>query len=484
MSTPPPAPRTLLTGALLLLGAAAILSGAAQKDETSASQLPAELRGAKVYQFPDETKTGKPAENPVIYRKISYEDINLDRLLLNLFLSVKPVERAATVRKIYFQDVRVNGVPVHLETFEQEFKLSKKEVVDLPAPLKCSMVFSDLDSLAPVKEIINKDNLQITGQSFILVKLNPLEKLALRTKQLVLPVALNEDVPLQMFSGNPLLQMAASRILDTLTDPSATAAVALAKEHLAKLTESRALMSTARPSLYLLYCEYVLRNPKTRAAEKFSQSGTGFVVSAEGKLVTAKRVVQPWKFDPQIVFMTERFHLELEARSVTISAWPAGAQVLSADGQPNSQTASSTEKQTLRVLKTAPDRMEKRDYRNPDSGDQASLTLHAAGENDVAVLQLVGSAFQPLAFADPAVKVGPELQTTLFGFPFGLSQTQANPQPIAVKAATAGSLIMLEHVLNPGESGAPLLTSEGKVLALAGGTNECIPIQTLRTLMQ
>ena len=469
---------------LLFLSGFAILAAAPQKkDDTPAEQLPPELRGAKVYHFPDEKKSGKPMENPAIYKNLTYQDINFERLLLNLYVSIKPVERAATIRKIYFQDVRVNGVPVHIETFDQEFKLSKKEAVDLPAPLKCALVFSDLDSVAPVKEIVNQGKLQVTGQSFIEVKLNPLEKLAVRAKRLVLPVQLKEEVPLQMFSGNPLLQTAAITILDTLSDPSSAAASALGKQHVAKLSEDRGLESFGKPSLYFLYCEYALRNPQTQATEKFSQSGTGFVVSPEGKLLTAKRVVQPWKFDPQVALLMDRFQLELDPQSYRLAAWPVDVP-LSPDGQPDFEKASSTEKQTLKLLETAPDRMEKKDCQDPDSGERATLSLHAPGEGDLAVLQLVGGKFQPLALADAATAVGPDVKTALLAFPFGLNQARTNAQIIHVRAAREGPLITLDHQLNPGEIGAPLLTAEGKVLGLASGANQCIPIEAVRTLIQ
>ena len=89
-------------------------SNAAQHENP---QLPPELHGAKIYHFPEKAQPGKPAENPVIYKSITYADINLERLLLNLFISVKPVDRAATIQKIYFQDVRVGGIPVHTGNF-------------------------------------------------------------------------------------------------------------------------------------------------------------------------------------------------------------------------------------------------------------------------------------------------------------------------------------------------------------------------------
>jgi hypothetical protein len=459
-------------------------AGPAFQNDSPAGQLPAELRGVKVYHLNLEKKPEMAPEKLVLIKNLSYQDISLERLVLNLYLSIKPVDRAATIERIYFQDVRVNAVPVHLETFEQEFQLSKKEVIDLPAPMKCSIVFAELDSLKPVAEILAKDAIQVTGESFVEVKLSGVEKLAMRSKQLVIPMALNQQVPLNLFSGNPLLQMAASKIMETLSDPSSAAALALARDHSAKLAEGQTLTAAARPALYFLYCEYALVDPKTQAAEKFSQSGTGFVASPEGKLLTAKRVVQPWKFDPQIAFLIARYHLAFDPKSYRLYAWPAGARVKSPDGGLDFQMAASSEKGTLKLLKTAPDRVQKKDYQDPDSGERATLELEAEGENDLALLQLAGANFKPLAFADSEGQTSEAAPKALFGFPFGLSQSQADPRAVDVQATTENGAVTLERLLNPGEAGAPLLTADGKVLAIASGAKQCVPIQAARKLIQ
>ncbi len=456
--------------------------GGAGLQPPSPPQLPSELRGAKVYRFPEDGKSGQGMGSPVIYRDISYQDLNFERLALNLAVSVKPVDRAAMVQRVFFQDIRVNGVPLHVETFDKPFKLSKTEVVNLPAPLKCSIIFAELDSFKPVQEIVNQDKLLVTGQSYIEVKLSALEKIALRSKQLVIPSPVYDEVPLQMFSGSPLLKIAAGKILDTLADPSSTAAMALAKQHVAKLRESQMLDSLARPGLYFLYCEYALTDPKTKAQEKFSQTGTGFAVSADGKILTAKRVVQPWKFDPAIAFLMQRYHLEMAQDGYKLCAWPAGASLLSTDGKLDFRAALCTDRQALKILKTAPDQPQAKDYEDPDSGEHATLQLEPAGVNDFAVLQLSGGAYRPLALAD-APQTGSGLMSVLFGFPFGLSHARAIPNPSLVKTSPEGAILNLDHSLNPGESGAPLLTPEGKVLAMAASANQCIPIEAARDLI-
>jgi S1-C subfamily serine protease len=404
-------------------------------------------------------------------------------LLLNLFVSIRPVDRAATVERMYFQDVRINGIPVHIETFEQEFKLSNKETVDLPAPLQCAIIFADLDSMQPVRDLVDKDKIQITGQSFIEVKLSSLEKVALRTKKLVIPTSLNEEVPLNLFQGNPFLRVTADAILDALANPASDAAMKMAKEHLAKTQLDDAVGGKAKSALYLLYTEYRVRDPKSKASEQFSASGTGFVVSADGKLLTTKRAIAPWKFNPQVDFLIEHQHLELDQDSVKTYAWPAGAQVLGTDGQPNVAAALSTEKQTLKILQTPPDEMTQQDYQDPDSEEKATLHLHAEGLSDLAVLQLTGTGFAPLSFPDPAASIAADTKLVLCSYPFGISQTQSAPRLLSVRVSPQGNALKMEHTTDPGETGAPLLDADGKVVGVATSANQGLPIQDARKLI-
>ena len=467
--------------ALVLICSLVAVPLGADDEKQEQPQLPEELRGAKIYKLPEEGKEGASAESPVLYRKLAYKDLNLQRLVLNMWVGIKPFDKSVTIRRIYFQDVRANGIPVRVEPYATEFKTSKKDPVDLPAPLECTITFSDLESVVPLKEMIDREKITVTGQSFIEVKLSTLQKIAVRAKRLVLPVPLKEEMPLEMFSGSPLLRMAASGILTTLADPQSAAAIALAKEHVAKMAGARTLEQKGSESLYLIYTEYTLRDPKSGAAEKFSQSGTGFLLSADGQLVTAKRVVEPWKFDPQTVLMITRDGLEVDPKSVRHAAWPAGSSILGGDGTPDFTTGSDSEKQTLQVVKTTPDKFEKVEYQEPDSNEKVSLDLHAGGENDLALLKLSGEKFQPLPVAaDSTVAAGAKL--SLLGFPYGLSQPKATPNPEEAEVANAEGGIHLTRTLSPGQSGAPLVTPEGKVVALCSEPDLCISASILAKL--
>ena len=421
------------------------------------------MKGAKIYHL-KESGAAEGMNNLVTYKRVAYKDISTERLLLDVFVSLQPMDRDATVTKLYFQNVKVGGFPVHLQTFG-ELRLKALTLQQGGKPLL---------------SLVGQNKITITGESFVQVKLNAVQKLFVRSKDVVVPVKFKQDVPLEMFPDSPLLKLAATKVLDALSDPTTSAAIALAKEHVQKLERDHALESVARNSLYLLYCEYVLKNPQTGASEKFAQSGTGFVVSADGKLLTSKRAVQPWKSDPQVAYLIEKYHLEVDPAGYKLAAWAAGAEINLPEGQPNFQAALTQEQKSLEIVKVAPDRMEKTEYLDPDTGESATVSVDAGGADDWALLQLHGEKFQPLPLAEATEATSP---STLLAFPYGLSQPTAEPKLVETKAVLEKNEILLSETLDPGETGAPLVNGEGKVVGLAGGSKNCVPVEVLRGLL-
>ena len=175
---------------------ASVLLGSSMAGQGSSTQeLPAEVQGIKVFRIPLEP--GESLESPLLYRRITFESIDFDRLRLNLFVSLRPVDRAVTVKKVYFHNVTAGGIPLRVEPFEKPFKLSKQHVVDLPEPLQVSVHFSDIRSLAPVLKMMEAESLPVAGEGFVVVKLNLVEKMALRAGQVVIPTPLDDEIPLQ-----------------------------------------------------------------------------------------------------------------------------------------------------------------------------------------------------------------------------------------------------------------------------------------------
>ncbi len=465
-----------------------------QSSLTAPAQLPSELQGLRVFQLPEGLHSRRAGGNPIVMRKLTYQDINLQRLTLGLEIAIKPVDRSATVTKLYYQDVRVNNVPVHIETYDKEFKLSTKELVDLPTPLRVSLVFSEIESLAPIRDLLAQSTLRVTGRSFVVVKLNRQQKLALWTEQVVVPVEFDEHIPADLFPGQSLLGSGLANIMTTLSNPFSTASGNLDREREDKAELARTLDSISQHSICLIYCQYVLRDPNTRKLLTLNEYGTGLVVGSSGKnwrILTARRLVQPWKFDPAIAFLLQHEHLELDPAGYRLAAWTSGSAVLGEDGEPNFDTAVGKGPAALRLAAALAGQSGPFDYQNPDSGVKTTVIVEGPSSNDVAVLDLAGGDFQPVESAiasgeGPSETAGSAPKATLLGVPFALSQSSTKPQPsqVSVSAGAAPPLLKVDHVFCPGEAGAVLVDGEGRILGLCGDASECIPIQTALTVLK
>jgi S1-C subfamily serine protease len=122
------------------------------------------------------------------------------------------------------------------------------------------------------------------------------------------------------------------------------------------------------------------------------------------------------------------------------------------------------------------------DYHDPDSDRKATLHVHAEGPADVAVLQLQGTGFRPLSFAAPSPALD-DAKAVLCSYPFGISQAQVTPRLLSVVVSPQGNMVRMEHTLDPGESGAPLLNADGRVVAVATSADQDIPIQAAQKLI-
>jgi hypothetical protein len=455
------------------------------QDNKGQAELPSDLKGVKVYHLPEKSE-GKMKGNLAVMRSVAYRDINMDHLGLNLFVRMNPVDRPAAVVKIYFQDLRANGLPVHVEPYDTEFRLSKSAAVDLPKPLELSFVFAELDSLEPLRRLVSEDVLHLKGQLFIVVRLNTLEAAVMRARQVVLPLDMDQTIPMHAFADEPMIQSAVLRLLDVLSTPYSIGATALAKQHEERLSTARTLAAAAAGRVFLVYCGYSVRNPRTHDVQRYAQSGTAFLIDAEGTLLTAKRVVQPWKFDPQILSLISQSGYELDPKVYRLAAWPIDARVMTAKGELDLTEALTTDRHTLELWKLPADLMEPKTAAS--GANPAEMpSVHADGANDLALLKIVGQATTATPLASASDGETPS-SAVLLGFPFGTDQERARLQQGNVTlepppGAGSPDLVRLARELNPGESGGPLVSADGKVIAVCAGSKTCVPMATaLRSL--
>ena len=171
-------------------------------------------------------------------------------------------------------------------------------------------------------------------------------------------------------------------------------------------------------SVLYVHASYMLRKGETTIRR--SNVGSAFFVTERGHLITNKHVVKNWLFQPEDV-KRRADGWTVDPESVRYAVWPAGREVLRADGRLDLDAGYSTARGTLSLLDTAVDRFRER-TRKLASGTSFTGRFHVLDQSDLAVLvaKVDGDVVPlPLAPEDHVIeKLDPVMA---LGFPAAIS---------------------------------------------------------------
>jgi S1-C subfamily serine protease len=226
-------------------------------------------------------------------------------------------------------------------------------------------------------------------------------------------------------------------------------------------------------SVFLIRCEFDYRSRVEGGEVELKTGsgwGSGFVLDAEGYLVTNKHVVEPWKFDPEICALVAMGEIEVLPQSARISAWPSGCTCVDPDGRPRSDEGyNNFQLRNLRVVLTAEDRFSE----EPLNVGRTRLDyrIHELDDHDLAIVRIEGGTFEPLPTLPPVMR--PRLAKLdpimALGFPRGHGGLEVG---IAETSPSLGTIRKIESTIHvtasiiPGNSGGPLFNRDGMVIGI------------------
>jgi len=221
------------------------------------------------------------------------------------------------------------------------------------------------------------------------------------------------------------------------------------------------------PAVLLILAQYSL--VKGSRVVSRQGSGTGFIISANGLVVTNKHVIQGWKFDKDDADMIAQ-GWRVDTSSLIVAAWPAGSRLFSDPGRFNLQTAYTTLAGDLTVLTAAPDHLAPRRIRLPGGGFRL-VPLHAHDNNDLILLQAkVARPVRAIPLARPGAKVEKLDPVMVLGFPAGpmiLEGRTAETSPSLGEVRKVEETIYVTAPIVPGNSGGPLLDRAGRAIGIS-----------------
>lgn len=234
----------------------------------------------------------------------------------------------------------------------------------------------------------------------------------------------------------------------------------------------RAIQRRADGAVLLIHCAftYEVKEDDAWTTREATAWGTGFLVTADGLLVTNKHLVQPWKFDPELAALRALGEVRIREDAVRLAAWPVGEVCLDKEKKPLFENGFNSDRGDLVVVATAEDRNVVRSLESLRK--DVTYEIHALDDRDLALLWIAGGPYEPLrlASADEERSLKKLDPVMTLGFPRGNSGLEGGA---AESSATVGVVRKIENTIQvtapiiAGNSGGPLLDERGLVVGVA-----------------
>lgn len=375
-------------------------------------------------------------------------EIDSTHLRLAIDLVITP-SQTATLEDLRLTALHLNGLPAFAEPISQQINLVNGKDAALP-PVYITVQFRDVTTVAPLREMIEKQSVHVQGQISAAIKMNFLDRLALRIEHPRVALTLNEEVPVA-FGTSPLQRQAALGILSVVEFGLHGSAVARKEIPGLESQWLRDLRAQGPSNLVRVETTYSLKEHKSTYPVSFDQ--LGFRISS-GRVVVTAEAVAPWEFDPELLSRLKTGGVKLIKKSTDFQLHSIGRQgepLLLSQADFTLEQRGRADQHGLIVQHQDQDdysRINVRRRATPDAMGVVDLKIPPTGG---------GFAIAPAAIL--------QLQTwekvALYRILQDPSSGQRSIDVIQLSARRDGQAIHLDHPVDPSFFGSPILVPEG-----------------------
>jgi hypothetical protein len=385
--------------------------------------------------------------SPIALRvdSISFADVALDRVHLELTLGIS-TRVHLTLKSAKFETMRLNGLPLYIAPLAEKLDLDPSKQWHSVKLAPITVFFRDLQTLAPLRDLVNDEVAQFEGQARVELDL-PL------APRVVLP--LRQRTPVTVPGGS----VGRKAVLTALAAANAT--IHAGGDVVHRVREffgwTDDLVEQYGPSMLLVETRYRYSHDG-RDVSRTARSA-GFLIAAN-RMVTTAEALRPWAYDAEAAQLLESGAAVLDDRYYDIRVYAAGAR-------PGNDTGITLQNHRLKIA---------------GIGSAVENVIVAGGgkvrgiqlgkrdaEGNVGMVELIGPApaVVPVRRAAPGAEEWDRV--ALFRFP--AVRADASLDVIYVKARRSGGRILLSEPVDSSAFGSPVVLPDGAIGMLQDETS-------------
>ncbi len=248
--------------------------------------------------------------------RVAFAGASPDGAELDVYVQAES-RRAVTVRSFSFHRWQANTMPAYIQPVLKRVDIPAGQPMEL-GPFRVAFYFRDLNSLEPLRLMVDESRLRIQGRARVEIALGWIGRLAMWSSRGVLWFPIDQDLPVDIPGG--ALGQASARAVVALGDPLVRAGTGLRRAREESLTQA---WSQANPRIAIVRTSFGLQ---TEGGETISRQtvGTGVVI-APWSILVPREILEPWRFDPDLAFALDRGALRLLPGSEIEVVLPATA---------------------------------------------------------------------------------------------------------------------------------------------------------------
>jgi hypothetical protein len=355
--------------------------------------------------------------------------------------------KSVEVQRVSFSEMRINGMPFYVAPITKSFKLEKGQQYSLPE-LSVMIYFRDLESVAPLRAVIENKSVQMTGRLAIELKLALIERIALRQSRPEAVSYFAQEAPVQI-AGGPVAQKAMLATLDVV-QRGLESADSLARRLQIRQSAWQKELEQNAASLLRVRATYALISGHKKY--QFATETLGFLVSPTLAVIPSE-VLAPWKYDAELLAATKEGKTKIDESSLNLLVWPASAP-------PDADKALTLTKKNFTVETVG--HSESKKVILPNREKTVSVQKRASG--NLALLHFTDATASGLTLAPEAVtQNGQWDRLAVFRLRSGEGGRPAMPEVIYVAANRQKADIELADPVDASVFGSPIIAPEGVI---------------------